>query len=89
MCHAPADLYRVRHRGYIRKGYFADLVLVDPSANWQIDPTTIESRCGWSPLEGTTFHHRIEKTWVNGRLVYADGTVNDTVRGKRLLFDSF
>jgi len=89
MCHAPADLYRVRHRGYIRKGYFADLVLVDPSANWQIDPTTIESRCGWSPFEGTTFHHRIEKTWVNGRLVYADGIVNDSVRGKRLLFDSF
>lgn len=89
MCHAPADLYRVRHRGYIRKGYFADLVLVDPSANWQIDPATIESRCGWSPFEGTTFHHRIEKTWVNGRLVYADGNVNDSVRGKRLLFDSF
>ncbi|MCE1155483.1 MAG: dihydroorotase [Bacteroidales bacterium] len=89
MCHAPADLYRIRHRGYIRKGYYADLVLVNPSAEWQIDPATIESRCGWSPFEGATFHHRVEKTWVNGRLVYADGTVNDSVRGQRLLFDSF
>lgn len=89
MCHAPADLYRVHHRGYIRKGFYADLVLVDPTAEWQIDPTTIESRCGWSPFEGTTFHHKVEKTWVNGQLVYANGKVNDTVRGKRLLFEPF
>jgi dihydroorotase len=89
MCHAPADLYRVQHRGYIRKGYYADLVLINPATEWQIDPTTIESRCGWSPFEGTTFHHRVEKTWVNGELVYANGKVNDTVRGKRILFDPF
>lgn len=88
MCHAPADLFRVRNRGYIREGYFADLVLVNPAAEWQIQSGDIESRCGWSPFEGTTFHHRIEKTWVNGRLVYSDGRVDDTVRGQRLLFDS-
>lgn len=89
MCHAPAELYRVRNRGFIRKGYFADLVLVNPSAQWQIQPQDIESRCGWSPFEDTVFHHRIEKTWVNGRLVYANGTVDDSIRGQRLLFDSF
>lgn len=89
MCHAPAELYRVRNRGFIRKGYKADLVLVNPSETWQIQLHEIESRCGWSPFKGTTFHHRVEKTWVNGQLVYSDGRVNDTIRGQRLLFDTF
>lgn len=89
MCHAPAELFRVRRRGFIRPGYFADLVLVDPSAEWSVKADEIESKCGWSPFEGTTFHHRVVKTWVNGDLVYSDGKVNDTVRGQRLMFDPF
>lgn len=89
MCHAPADLFRVHKRGFIRKGYYADLVLVNPAAEWQVNATDIESKCGWSPFEGVVFHHRVEKTWVNGNLVYTDGKVNDTIRGKRLQFDAF
>jgi len=89
MCHAPAQLYRVRQRGFIREGYYADLVLVDPSANWTVQTDEIESKCGWSPFEGTTFHHRVLKTWVNGELVYSNGKVSDSVRGQRLLFDPF
>ena len=89
MCHAPAELFRVRQRGYIRKGYYADLVLIDPSAEWTVDASQVESKCGWSPFEGTTFHHQVVKTWVNGELVYADGKVNGDIRGQRLLFDPF
>ncbi len=89
MCHAPAELFRVRRRGFIRPGYFADLVLVDPTAEWTVQAEEIESKCGWSPFEGTTFHHRVVKTWVNGDLVYSDGKVIDGVRGQRLLFDPF
>ncbi|MDX9748402.1 MAG: dihydroorotase [Paludibacter sp.] len=89
MCHAPAELFRVRRRGFIRPDYFADLVLVDPSAEWKVNTSEIESKCGWSPFEDTTFHHRVLKTWVNGELVYSDGNVNDAVRGQRLLFDPF
>jgi len=89
MCHAPAELFRVRRRGFIRPGYFADLVLVDPTAEWTVQAEEIESKCGWSPFEGTTFHHRVLKTWVNGDLVYSDGKVIDGVRGQRLSFDPF
>jgi dihydroorotase len=89
MCHAPADLFRVQRRGYIKKGYQADLVLVNPDDEWTVEANEVESKCGWSPFEGTTFHHRVMKTWVNGQLVYSDGKVNDQVRGERLLFDPF
>lgn len=89
MCHAPAELFRIRQRGYIRKGYYADLVLIDPSAEWTVEASQVESKCGWSPFEGTTFHHQVVKTWVNGELVYADGKVNGDIRGQRLLFDPF
>jgi dihydroorotase len=87
MCHAPADLYRVHKRGYIREGYYADLVLIDASKEWKVDTADILSKCAWSPFEGMTFSHKVEKTWVNGQLVYTDGKVDRSVRGKRLLFD--
>ena len=87
MCHAPADLFRIEKRGYIRPGYFADLVLIDPSKSWTVSKENILYKCGWSPFEGTTFDHSVSKTWVNGQLVYNDGIFDETVRGQRLLFE--
>lgn len=87
MCHAPADLYRVCKRGYIRQGYYADLVLVDPAQKWTVSEDNILYFCGWSPFEGTTFSHKILSTWVNGHKVYDYGVVDETIRGERLLFD--
>ncbi|MDD3196484.1 MAG: dihydroorotase [Paludibacter sp.] len=89
MCHAPAELYRVRNRGFIRKGYFADLVLVNPDASYTVTPEQVLSTCGWSPFEGISFHHQVVKTWVNGQLVYNNGVVDDKRAGRRLLFDPF
>ena len=87
MCHAPADLFRVSKRGYIRAGYFADLVLVNPNEVTQVVPENILSKCGWSPFEGMNFSHRVEKTWVNGQLVYSNGKIDSSIRGKRLTFE--
>jgi len=87
MCHAPADLFRIEKRGYIRPGYYADLVLVDTKKIWTVAPENILYKCGWSPFEGTTFDTKVQKTWVNGNLVYDDGTFNENVRGQRLLFE--
>ncbi len=87
MCHATAELYRVEKRGYIRPGYFADLVLIDPAKSNTVTTDNLLYFCGWSPFEGTTFDHTVLKTWVNGELVYSDGAVNENVRGRRLTFD--
>ena len=86
MCHAPVDLFRIENRGYIRPGYFADLVLVDLNKPWTVSTENIMYKCGWSPFEGTTFDASVKQTWVNGKLVYDNGKVDETVRGKRLLF---
>jgi len=87
MCHATAELYRVEKRGYIRPGYFADLVLVDPAKTTTVTADNLLYFCGWSPFEGTTFEHTVLKTWVNGEMVYNEGVVNESVRGRRLTFD--
>jgi dihydroorotase len=87
MCHAPAELFNIHKRGYIRKGYYADLVLVNPTKSREIETQDILSKCAWSPFEGMTFDHKIDKTWVNGQLAYSDGKVNTSIRGKRLIFD--
>jgi len=87
MCHAPADLFRVQKRGFIQAGFYADLVLVDPRKTLHVTAESVLSKCGWSPFEGTTFSHVIEKTWVNGQLAYANGKVNTAIRGKRLMFE--
>jgi dihydroorotase len=89
MCHAPADLFRVQKRGYIQPGYFADLVLVNPAKSMPVTADLVLSKCGWSPFEGTTLHHTVEKTWVNGQLAYSDGKVNTAIRGKRLMFNKY
>lgn len=86
MCHAPARLYQIDRRGYIRKGYKADLVILNPEKEWTVTPECILSKCGWSPMEGQTFHSKVEKTFVNGQLVYADDKVNTEVRGEALTF---
>lgn len=87
MAHAPADLFRIEKRGYIRPGYFADLVLVDLNSPWTVTKDNILSKCGWSPFEGTTFHARVKKTFVNGTVVYDDGKIADYAIGKRLEFN--
>ena len=87
MCHAPARLFSIRQRGYIRKGYQDDLVLVDPHAAWTVTPERILSKCGWSPLEGHTFQWQIKNTFVNGYPVYANQMVDDRYRGQALSFE--
>lgn len=87
MCHAPAELYQISRRGFIRPGYQADLVLVNPEKTWTVTTGCIESKCGWSPMEGRTFHAKVEKTFVNGNLAYTDGKVNRDNRGQALIFE--
>jgi dihydroorotase len=86
MCHAPADLFRIDRRGYIREGYYADLVLVDPAHSWVVSPENILYKCGWSPFDGMEFSHRVMATFVNGNLVYANGDIVSAIQGKRLKF---
>lgn len=86
MAHTPAELFHIDRRGYIRPGYYADLVLVDPETSWTVNPDNILYKCGWSPFEGHTFHHAVWKTFVNGQLVYSDGRVNEDVRGMEVRY---
>ena len=87
MCHAPADLFRIVDRGYIREDYFADLVLVDPNKSWIVSPENILYKCGWSPFEGVEFSHSVVATFVNGKMVYNNGKIDDSHRGKRVVFN--
>lgn len=84
MCHNPAILYKLPKRGYIKTGYYADLVLVDLKSSYTVSKENLLYKCGWSPLEGTTFHNQITHTFVNGNLVYCEGTFNETLKGKPL-----
>ena len=91
MCHAPADLFGIEKRGYIRKGYKADLVLVD-SGKWTVSKDNIQAKCNWSPFEGESFYYFVSHTFVNGNLVYENltpgkkGTFTELIKGERLLF---
>ncbi len=87
MCHAPARLFRIEKRGFIREGFHADLVLVDPNDPWTVSDQNILYKCRWSPFEGQRFKARVLNTWVNGRMVFANGRVDHEVRGQRILFD--
>lgn len=87
MCHAPAICFNIRKRGFIREGYWADLVLVDLNTTWKIEKENILYKCKWSPLEGETFHSKVAHTFVNGNMVYANGTFNELEKGHRILFD--
>lgn len=87
MCHAPATCFQLKERGFIRSGYFADLVVVDLEKSWRVEKDNILYDCGWSPFEGETFKSSVEKTFVNGNLVYDKGTFDEQTRGMRLEFD--
>ncbi len=87
MCHAPAEIFKIDKRGYIRTGYYADLVLVDMNSKTEVNKENILYKCGWSPFEGVTFSSSVTNTFVNGSLVYENGMVNDHYRGKRLQFN--
>lgn len=86
MAHKPAELFHIDRRGYIRPGYYADLVLIDPNKTWTVSKENILTKCGWSPFEGYTFHHAVDTTWVNGEIVWQDGQIRDNVHGKELKY---
>lgn len=87
MCHNPAKIFKIENRGFIKEGYFADLVLVNPHMPWNVKKENILYKCGWSPLEGINFKSRISHTFVNGKLVYSNGKVKDVLAGQRLTFN--
>ncbi|MCS6991462.1 MAG: dihydroorotase [Chitinophagales bacterium] len=87
MCHAPARLFQIYRRGFLREGFFADLILVDLHHEWLVSKDNLYYQCGWSPLEGMTFRGRVTHTFVNGRLVYQNGVFDESCNGMRLLFD--
>lgn len=86
MCHNPARLFEVRQRGFVRPGYRADLVLVRPDTGWTVAPSCIQSKCGWSPMEGHTFLWKVERTLCNGHTVYLDGQVDTDYIGEEIAF---
>lgn len=87
MCHAPAEMFKIRDRGFIKEGFFADLAIVDLNDSWEVMPENIHYKCGWSPLIGQQFKSKIEATFVNGQLVYNKGEFLSAGQGKRLLFN--
>ncbi|WP_445381095.1 dihydroorotase [Robiginitalea sp. IMCC43444] len=87
MCHNPAILFQLEKRGYLREGYFADLVVVDPNNPWTVSPDNILYKCGWSPFEGQRFSSRIVHTFVNGHMAYNQGSISPQRNARRLTFD--
>ncbi|TCI92307.1 dihydroorotase [Tenacibaculum sp. M341] len=87
MSHNPAKLFQVAKRGFVKEGYYADIVLVDTNNEWEVTKENVLYKCGWSPFEGTTFSSKITHTFVNGKLMYNNGTFNEVDKGKRLVFN--
>ena len=87
MCHAPAVCFQLEGRGFIRKGYAADLVLLNLNNPWEVSKENILYKCNWSPFEGITFQSKVTHTWINGHLAYKDGHFDESQKGQRLLFD--
>lgn len=87
MCHNPAKIFKIDKRGFIRKGFYADLVLVDLNKSQKVAKNNILYKCGWSPFEGTTFSSKITHTIVNGNLIFKEGVFDDKTKGKRLIFN--
>ena len=86
MCHNPARLFEVRQRGFLRKGYQADIVIVRPHAPWTVTPDVIESKCAWSPMDGHEYQWRVEQTFCNGHLIYNKGVVDRDYIGQPVVF---
>ncbi len=87
MCHSPATLYNVDKRGFIKKDYYADIVIIDTNSETTVNSDNILYKCKWSPFEGHTFKSRITHTFVNGNLVYENGMINENIKGKPLQFN--
>jgi len=87
MCHAPAICFQLQERGFLREGYFADMVLINPNASWTVAKENILYKCGWSIFEGTTFRSSVKHVFVNGHLAYSNGVLNDSTLGQRVTFD--
>ena len=87
MCHNPAILFSLEGRGFIREGYYADIVLLEPNRPWKVSKDNILYKCGWSPFEGTVMKSKVTHTFVNGHLAYKDGQFDESQLGKRLLFN--
>lgn len=87
MAHNPAILFQIQDRGFIREGYYADLVLIDLNASWAVAKENILAKCGWSPFEGNSFQSSVTHTWISGHLAFADGKFNEQKVGERLLFN--
>lgn len=86
MCHNPSVLFQIDSRGFIREGYHADLVIVDPDQSWEVSRSNLLYKCGWSPFEGFRFSSKVTHTIVSGKLVFEHGKIDESSRGKRLLF---
>ena len=86
MCHNPAICFKIEKRGFIREGYYADIVLVDLENHWKVTKSNILYKCGWSPFEGKTFTSKVTHTLVNGHLVYENGKFDVSKQGRRLKF---
>lgn len=87
MCHAPAILFRINKRGFIKEGYYADLVLIDPNKPYTVSQKNLLYKCKWSPLEGETFSSSIEKTFLNGNIAFENQMINHEIRGQQITFD--
>ncbi|MFN5372353.1 MAG: amidohydrolase family protein, partial [Bacteroidia bacterium] len=87
MSHHVAILYRIQERGFIREGYFADLVLVNPAQEENVTEDSLLYKCGWSPFTGQTFRSSVDKTFVNGHLVYNEGIFDESRMGMRMTFN--
>lgn len=85
--HSVAKIFNISNRGFIKQGYYADLVLIDPDSPWEVTVENILYKCKWSPFEGTTFNSKVKYTFVNGHQVYKDGKIDETKTGMRLTFD--
>jgi len=87
MAHNVAICFQIEKRGFIREGYYADLVLVNLNQPWQVSKENILYKCNWSPFEGTQFQSKVIHTIVSGNLAYSEGVIIDNIPGKRLSFD--
>jgi len=86
MCHAPAEVFRVKERGYIREGYWADLVVIDMDHEWQVNKGNLLAKCKWSTFEGKNFFQKITHTLVNGQVLWENDRINEIGAAQRLDF---